>query len=146
MTKGRVLLAHGNADCQKIFGSVLAFDGYDVETVADGESALRLLTTVPFDILVSDLYLPSTGDECLPRSVRANDYVAHLPIIVITGWTTELHREVALEAGADAFLPLPVRPRELVDVVTRLLHAPDALASPADALRPQRNHTVANGI
>lgn len=146
MAKGRVLLAHGNTDCRKIFGSVLAFDGYDVEVVADGESALQLLATLPFDIVVTDLYLPSIGDECLPRTLRANSLTEHLPIVVITGWTTSFHRDVALEVGADAFLPLPVRPRDLVDVVARLLHQPPTSIGPVQGVVERHDHTVANGL
>jgi DNA-binding response OmpR family regulator len=121
MAKGRVLLAHGNADCLKIYGSVLEFDGYDVEIVSDGDTARRLLASASFDILVTDLYLESEGDECLLRAVRADAAHAHLPVIVITGWTTEPHLRVARTEGADAYLPLPIRPRELVHVVNGVL-------------------------
>jgi DNA-binding response OmpR family regulator len=145
MTKGRVLLAHGNADCRKIFGSVLAFDGYDVEVVDDGESALRLLASLPFDILVTDLYLASSGDECVPRSVRARSSLAHLPIVVLTGWCTEPHRIVAFETGADAFLPLPVRPRELLDICARLLGEAAAVVSSVEMLR-QHDRTISHGL
>ena len=146
MAKGRVLLAHENADCRKIFGSVLAFDGYEVEAVADGESALRFLEALPFDALVTDLYLPSLGDECLVRAVRTHSLLEHLPVVVTTGWTTEPHRRVAIESGADAFLPLPVRPRELLDVVSRVLHQPTAAPPSLDAVNQRRDHPVANGL
>ena len=146
MSKGHVLLAHGNADCRLIYGSLLAYSGYDVEVVADGESALRQLATFPFDIIVSDLYLASLGDECFPRTVRANASTAHLPIIVITGWMTEPHRRVALEIGADAFLPLPTRPRELVDTVAQLLEHPAAAIPSFNASSERNDRTVANGF
>lgn len=145
MSKGRVLLAHGNADCRKIYGSVLAFSGYEVEVVADGESALRQLETLSFDIVVSDLYLSSDGDECLPRTVRTNPHTAHLPLVVITGWMTEPHRRLALDVGADAFLALPTRPRDLVGIVARLLEQPSVPLTSIDVVNDPRNHTVANG-
>lgn len=146
MAKGRVLLAHGNTDCRKIFGSVLSFGGYDVEVVEDAESALRLLTALPFDIVVTDLYVQCEGDECLPRSIRANPFLAHLPIIVITGWTTEPHRRVALGAGADEFLPMPVRPRELLDLVTRVLEERSAPMSSLQSSNGTHDRPVANGF
>jgi DNA-binding response OmpR family regulator len=145
MAKARVLLAHENADCRKIYGSVLVFEGYDVEVVSDGDTGLRLLASLPFDIVVSDLYLSSTTDECFLRLVRANAFSAHLPVVVITGWATEPHRLLALEEGADSFLALPIRPRELAHVVAGFLTEPPAPLSLA--LTSERHDaTVANGL
>lgn len=127
MAKGRVLLAHGNADCQRIFGSALTFDGYDVETVSDGDSALQRLGSRPFEVVVTDLYLESSGDECLLRAIRATAFTAHLPVVVVTAWTTEPHQRVAARERADAFLPLPVRPRELLEVLAPMLVQPRGL-------------------
>jgi two-component system sensor histidine kinase and response regulator WspE len=146
MAKGRVLLAHGNTDCRKIYGSVLTFDGYEVEIVSDADAALGMLTHAPFDLVVTDLYLESSGDECLLRQLRASEFIAHLPVVVITGWTTELHRRLALAENADVFLPLPTRPRELVEVVQRVLAEPRAPIHPLDPLARPEERTVANGL
>lgn len=145
MAKGRVLLAHENADCLKIYGSVLAFEGYEVEVASDGDAALQLLATLAFDLVVSDLYLSSATDECFVRLVRANAFGAHLPVVVITGWTTEPHRLLALEAGTDAFLALPIRPGELSQIIARLLTPPSA-PNPRLGSSEHLDPTVANGL
>jgi len=121
MAKGRILLAHGNVDCQTIYGSALVHDGYVVDIVVDVESALRNLASSPYDLVVADLYLRSRGDECLIRQLRHLPHAAHLPIVVLTGWTTEAHRRVAMDENADDFLALPIRPRELVATVASLI-------------------------
>ena len=145
MAKGRVLLAHENVDCRKIYGSVLTFEGYEVEVASDGDAALQLLATLAFDVIVSDLYLSSATDECFVRLVRANAFSAHLPVVVITGWTTEVHRLLALEEGADSFLALPLRPRELSQAIARLLTEPQRpLQHFGSSMRPDT--TVANGL
>lgn len=146
MAKGRVLLAHQNADCRKIYGSVLVYEGFDVEVVSDGDEALQLLAALPFDVIVSDLYLPSATDECFVRQVRANAFGAHLPVVVITGWTTEPHRQLALELSTDSFLPLPIRPRELVQVIARLFAQPRAPLSSVGLSSERHDPTVANGL
>ena len=146
MAKGRVLVAHGNLDCLKIYGSVLAFDGYTVEIASDGDTAIRLIAAGSFDLVVTDLYLQSVVDECLVRQIRARDFSAHLPVVVITGWTTDQHRRVAMNEGADAFLPLPLRPRELLDAIDSLLvesHGPiSVLRSMSEPPQP----TITNGL
>jgi DNA-binding response OmpR family regulator len=145
MAKGRVLLAHGNADCRKIYGSVLTFDGYDVEVVSEGDRAMQLLAALPFDAVVTDLYLPSAVDECLVRQIRAQVFSSHLPVVVISGWTTDLHQELARSEGADIFLPLPLRPRDLLGVVEHLLEqskGPFTMVTPS-SVRP--SESVVNG-
>jgi DNA-binding response OmpR family regulator len=131
MGKGRVLLAHGNRDCQTIYGSVLVFEGFEVDIASDADSAVRQLSTKTYDVVVADLYLQSTDDECLLRRLRRESQLANLPVVVLTGWTSEAHRRVAMDEEADDFLPLPTRPRELVDAVVSVLGRPRRPAPPS---------------
>ena len=57
MARPRVLLAHGNADCRKIYGSVLTHEGYEVDMSSDLETALSHLGRGHCDVIVADLYL-----------------------------------------------------------------------------------------
>lgn len=121
MAVQRILLAHQNADCRRIFGSALAYEGYAVAEVTDGDIAMGMLRRTPFDLVITDLYLRSATDECLVRRVRADGILKTLPVIVLTAWSTEPHRKRALDEGADAYFLLPVGPRELLAVVHDLL-------------------------
>src|SRR5262249_12661456 len=114
-------LAHENDDCRTIYGSALEYEGCAVRLSADGDDALRALANGAFDLLVSDLYVPSDEDQCLLRRVRQHAKLEHLPVIILTGWTTEAHRRVAIDAGADVFLTLPVTPSQLLETVHELL-------------------------
>jgi DNA-binding response OmpR family regulator len=144
---GRILLAHANTDCQLIYGSVLRYSGYAVDCVDTVDAALVLLAAAHFDAVIADLYLPSGDqgdDDCLVRRLRFAAYSSHLPAVVLTAWITEAHRNVAREAGADRFLPLPITPRHLVAVMDELLargHAPNIPSAIAEDLqnRPLRN-------
>src|SRR5690242_12767254 len=104
MTGARVLLAHGNADCLTIYGSILAFDGFVVESVTGVAAALDSLASAHTDVVVTDLYIPGSGDECLIRVMKASPALAHIPVVVLTGWTTPQHREFAFDLGAEHFL------------------------------------------
>jgi DNA-binding response OmpR family regulator len=146
MARPRVLLAHGNADCRKIYGSVLTHEGYEVDMSSDLESALSHLARGHCDLIVADLYLYGEDDECLLRIVKSSPMAAHIPFVVLTGWTTEPHRRLAVELGADYFLPLPVRPRELLALLANVV-AP-AEMRPTSSLRTSdpNDHSVANGF
>ena len=124
MTKGRILLAHVNADCQTIYGSALRYEGYDVDIVSDVESALAWLGILTYDLVIADLYLPSVADECLIRRMRHEPSASQLPVIVLTGWSTDAHRKIAMDEEAEGFLPLPTRPRDLVAAVAAILGMP----------------------
>jgi CheY-like chemotaxis protein len=95
----RVLLVHENADCRRICRTILEHDGVDVVETPDAEEALALITTRPFDLVATDLYVGSTSDECVVSRIKRSPTTADLPVIVMTSWTTEGHRRVA-ERGA----------------------------------------------
>lgn len=121
MTRQRLLLAYENADCLKIYGSVLEFAGYDVALAESGDQAFATLLGSAFDLLITDLYLSGANDQCFVRRVRRQMGWGYLPIIVLTGWSTAPHRRLALEEGADLFLPMPLGPRQLLQAVRDLL-------------------------
>ena len=147
MAKGRILLAHGNTDCQTIYGSVLRHEGYDIDIASDVESALECLGRLSYDLVIADLYLRSPADECLLRRMRHEPFAAHLPVVVLTGWSTESHRQVAMDEEADEFLPLPTRPRELIAAVAAILgQPPRRSARTSDPIESEGNRPIANEI
>ena len=146
MPRPRVLLAHGNTDCRKIYGSVLAHEGYEIDLSSDLESALSCLASGHYDVIVADLYLFGADDECFLRVVKGSRIAAHIPFIVLTGWTTEPHHELAVELGADYFLPLPVRPRELLAFLSDLVEPPAVSTLPSLPASNPNDHSIANGF
>lgn len=146
MPRPRVLLAHGNTDCRKIYGSVLAHEGYEVDTSSDLESALSCLAGAHYDVIVADLYLFGVDDECFLRVIKGSRIATHIPFVVLTGWTTEPHRKLAMELGADYFLPLPVRPRELLALLASVV-GPSEMGMPhAIPMSNPNDHSIANGF
>ena len=146
MPRPRVLLAHGNTDCRKIYGSVLAYDGYEVDMSSDLASALSSLASSHYDVIVADLYLLGVDDECFLRVVKRSRLASHIPFVVLTGWTTEPHRQLAMELGADYFLPLPVRPRELLALLSSVV-GPSEIGTPHSfPLSNPNDHSIANGF
>ena len=146
MARPRVILAHGNADCRKIYGSVLSHEGYEVDMSSDLDTALSHLARGHCDVIVADLYLYGGDDECLLRVVKGLPIAAHIPFVVLTGWTTEPHRRLALELGADYFLPLPVRPRELLALLANVVAPAETRPPRSPRVSNPNDHSVANGF
>jgi DNA-binding NtrC family response regulator len=98
---------------------ILELDGFEVESVCDGRSALELLRTKQFHLLITDLRMPDMGGFELLTIVRAEK----LPfgVIVLTGHGDTSVALEAMKAGADDFVTKPCEPDRMRHLVARIL-------------------------
>ena len=101
-------------------------EGYAVEHAADGHEGVRLLERGGWDALVLDLMLPGVDGLEICRRARASMH--YTPIIITSARSSEVHRILGLELGADDYLSKPFSILELVARVRALLRRADALA------------------
>ena len=93
-------------------------EGFEVDTVEDGERALERAQDGNYDILVLDLMLPKlAGTEVLRRLRRESSVL----VIVLTARSAEADRVLGLEIGADDYITKPFSMAELVGRVHALL-------------------------
>jgi PAS domain S-box-containing protein len=104
---------------------VLAAHGWTVETAASAEEALASLEERPASLLISDVILPGMSGLQLIRELRAHQgtETAHVAIAV-SGKGGQGDRRAALDAGFDAFIPKPVRPEVLLQLIAALTTPP----------------------
>lgn len=109
----RVLYADDLRELQEVMRLILHSQGYQVETVSDGDEALQLLTDHPaeFDLLITDHHMPRlNGLELVHRVV----HTAFRGKIMV--FSSELdpavHREYH-RLGVSVILPKPIRPAVL---------------------------------
>lgn len=103
--------------------------GFAVTSAADGREGLRLLTKGEWALLVLDLMLP--GVDGLEICKQARALPRYLPIIIASARSSELHRILGLELGADDYLAKPFSMPELVARAKALLRRADAHARDA---------------
>jgi len=111
----------------------LRSEGFEVETAADGPTAVDLCRTFRPDLVVLDLMLPGLdGLEVCRRIQRER----HVPVLMLTARDSETDLEVGLAVGADDYLTKPFSPQELVlrvgAILRRVAQAPQPTA---DVLR-----------
>jgi two-component system chemotaxis response regulator CheY len=94
----------------------------EVTSVDGGLAALMALRPAGagVDLLITDVNMPDLNGLELIRFVRGHAALARLPLLVISTDGRERDRERCLALGADAFLPKPFSPEELVAAVRRL--------------------------
>jgi DNA-binding response OmpR family regulator len=89
----------------------LEAEGYDVETVGDGETAVQRARSDTFDLVLLDVMLPRKDGLEVAREIRRSGVEA--AIIMLTARAQEADKLIGLELGADDYLTKPFSPREL---------------------------------
>jgi len=98
----------------------LTLEGYDVETVGDGETALRRVGAEPFDLILLDVMLPKKDGFQVCRELRRSGIST--PIVLLTARAQEAEKVLGLQLGADDYVTKPFSPLELrarIDAVLR---------------------------
>lgn len=116
-TKVSVLVVDDEPYVRESLAEVLRAEGLRVTTAAGAEEALDVLAKKRFDVIVTDLRMPSGDGFLLLEESRAAGIA--IPILVITGVGTVSEAVAAMKAGAFDFLQKPVDPDELVLLVRR---------------------------
>jgi two-component system chemotaxis response regulator CheY len=88
---------------------------------ADGAEAWRKLAAGTFDILLTDINMPTLDGLKLISLVRTGGAHQRIPVVVITTEGAEADRRRALSLGADAYLVKPVQATQVLDTVRALL-------------------------
>ncbi len=130
-TARRVLIVEDDAHIAELLRLHLHDEGYAVTHAADGHAGVRELERGPWDALVLDLMLP--GVDGLEICRRARAMPRYTPIIITSARSSEVHRILGLELGADDYLAKPFSVLELVARVRALLRRSDAMARSAGA-------------
>ncbi len=109
MTK--ILIVEDDKDIALGLEEDLTHHGFQVETVGDGEKALRRSRECHWDLIILDLMLPRKDGFEVCKELRQDGI--RTPIIMLTAKTHEAEKIFGLEIGADDYITKPFSPREL---------------------------------
>lgn len=123
----RILIVDDEEHIRKVLSRALITQGYEVSIAADGEEALRLASSSPFDLALLDLKMPGmSGLEVLQH---LKEMLPDLIVIMLTGVADNESLETQSRArGAAAYLTKPCTLAELRECVANAFHSFSARA------------------
>jgi CheY-like chemotaxis protein len=123
-----VVVVDDNRDNADTLNTLLTMMGHQVRVGYDGNAALQVAASAPFDAMLLDVGLPDLDGYEVARQLRARGISA--PLIAVSGYGQPRDKERALAAGFDRHLTKPVSIR---DVATVLAHVAQGLRRSAQA-------------
>ena len=121
MSGKTILYVEDNEFNLKIVRQLLSITSYRLIEAVDGEQGVAIAQTNLPDLILMDIQLPKLSGLEATRQLRADPKTAHIPIIVITSFALSGDSEKAKAAGASAYLAKPYSPRELLQVIRKLV-------------------------
>ena len=124
----RILVVEDNKMNQLVALRMLDKIGFNADVAGDGETAVRMVTTMTFDLVLMDCQMPGIDGFDATRIIRElerDDGRAGIPVIGVSAVRVDGDRELAMGAGMDGYLTKPMRIEDLQDAIERWLGAPD---------------------
>jgi two-component system sensor histidine kinase/response regulator len=123
---GRILIVDDNVTNQRVLSSQLAHAGYQVTTVGSGSAALDELRSAtssdhPFDMVITDFQMPDMDGAMLGERIIAMPELASTRLVMLTSLDRHGDTPRLAALGFAAYLTKPVRVRELLDAVARVM-------------------------
>ena len=117
--RSRVLVVDDESSIRELLAKTLALAEYDVDTAPDGRAALERLRLGNYDLLIADLKMPGMDGLTLIR--EAKRMKEDLPVIIITGFSTESSAIEAVNLGVAGYLTKPFRVPQVLAAAARAL-------------------------
>jgi len=115
----RILVVDDEASIRELLSKTLALAEYDVDTAPDGRAGVERLRLGHYDLLIADLKMPGMDGLSLIR--EAKRFRVDLPVIIITGFSTESSAIEAVNLGVAGYLTKPFRVPQVLSAAAKAL-------------------------
>ena len=116
-----ILLAEDNEANINTFSSYLIAKGYRLVFAKDGQEAIAVTKAEHPDLILMDIQMPGMDGLTAIKQIRIDPDLANIPIIALTALAMEGDREKCLDAGANEYLPKPVKLKQLAASIQQFL-------------------------
>jgi CheY-like chemotaxis protein len=116
-----ILVVENEVSNRILIERVLLTRGYRCLSAGNGREALTILDHEQVDLILTDLSMPILDGYRTAQLIRQRPALAHVPIVAVTAYALNDENEAALRMGCTEYLIKPFKPRQLLEVVERLL-------------------------
>jgi excisionase family DNA binding protein len=120
----RVLVVDDEESIRDLLSKTLALADYEVDLAPDGRTALDRMRLIQYDLLITDLRMPGVDGLTVIREARR--LKADLPVIIITGYSSEASAIEAINLGVQGYLTKPFRVPRVLNAAAKALGEPPA--------------------
>lgn len=121
MSKGHILVVDDEEDLLELVAYNLRREGYEVDCVTTGETALRAARSKRVDLILLDLMLPGADGLEVCRALRSDPQTRDISIVMLTAKGDEADIVAGIELGADDYITKPFSPRVLLARIRAVL-------------------------
>ncbi len=117
-----ILVVENEVSNRILIERVLSTRGYRCLSASNGREALNILDRERVDLILTDLSMPVLDGYQTTQLIRARPGLENVPIVAVTAFALADEGEAARQIGCTEYLTKPFKPRQLLEVVERLLH------------------------
>ena len=127
----RILLIDDDPEFCSLLNDYLELNSISLTCVHDGQSGLDILDRRAFDLILLDIFLPDINGLDVLRRIRR---MQSPPVVMLSAHNEETDRIIALEIGADDYVPKAFSSRELLARIRAVLRrcAPEQESAPPE--------------
>ena len=118
-----ILIIENETSNRILIERVLSTRGYHCISATNGLEALNILEQERVSLILTDLSMPVMDGYRTTQLIRARPGMEGVPIVAVTAYAQSDENEAALQIGCNEYLTKPFKPRQLLEVVDRLLPA-----------------------
>jgi CheY-like chemotaxis protein len=126
--RARILVVDDEPPIAQLLRDALSTQGHEVETALCGRDGVRMATSGAFDLVLTDLGMPDMSGWEVVRGIRPTH--PDLPVVLVTGWGATISEAEIADAGVAALVHKPFEMKPLLDTISRLLAAEEAVDAP----------------
>jgi CheY-like chemotaxis protein len=120
----KILIADDEAPVRQVMALACRMDGHEVREAFDTPSTIALYESFRPDLLVLDLYMPGGGGGVVLRNLRQAHQGRIVPVVVVSGYLTDMAPSARENLNAAAILEKPFRVDSLRAAIREALEAP----------------------
>ena len=113
-----ILVIEDDETMRSAMKRIFEADGMTVKTAADGTQLALVLDDSPIDLIILDIGLPWVNGLELAKLLKEHDDLKHIPLVFVSGKTSEFDVKRGFEAGADDYIKKPFD----IDKIKKTIH------------------------